>query len=46
MAPYSTYIEQDWLIFALGGGKGLFAPSVPEYWLVHGGTKVRRRGLG
>src|SRR5208283_3727468 len=43
VAPHRANVEQNRLVLALGGGKGLFAPLVPLDWLVHRGAQISRR---
>ena len=45
VAPHRADVEQDGLVLALCGGKGLLAPLVPVDGLVHGGAEVGRRGV-
>ena len=46
VAPHRADIQQDRLVLAGGVGKSLGPPLMPPDRLVHGGTKVRRGGVG
>ena len=46
VAPDRADVEQDGLVLALRGGKGLLAPLMPLDGLVHGGAQIGGRSLG